>query len=124
MTARLFEPFATFMFEIVGTVVVVDSAGKRSPLAGVRFYSGEVKDGHFVGEPIKGGVTDKAGVFRELASAMVPLEKVCTDLKARTAHFLLRAKGCDDLMIEATPEWKPHEIEMHCSGRRHGNKAR
>jgi hypothetical protein len=30
-------------------------------------------------------------------------------------YFILRASGCDDLRIEVTNEWSPHDVVMQCA---------
>lgn len=105
---------AILMWEYRGTVVHVDGNGNRHPIAGARFYSGEFESGQPVGKLTKDGKTDKSGRFSQLATCMIPLESVCEDSAEWVEWIVLKAKGCEDLVLEVTADWKPHEIEMVC----------
>jgi hypothetical protein len=101
--------------------VHLDQSGHQQPVRGVRVFSGYYVDGEFSGalRRVKAKVK-KSGEFSFMGNVPRSVRTVCEDGEWQedeillTSHYLLRAKGCEDLTIEVTRDWSPRSLTMKC----------
>jgi len=112
-------------FFTVETVVVAASQdGEKQPVRGVRVFMepGGAEGAQVRGQRVK-AKSKKDGRLEFLGSAPWSVHERCkngmrfNDEYYRTQRYVLRAKGCEDLVVELSSEWHQPEILMNCAGR-------
>ena len=99
--------------------------GTVHPVHRLRVFSGYYHDGAFDGDLQKvKAKTKRTGFFTFMAAVPHSTHEGCMDGKPYRneiylkEHYLLRAKGCDDLVLEVTKDWSPRHVQMHCPNKK------
>jgi hypothetical protein len=111
------------LFEVSGTLttLVSEDGSKKRPIRRLEVFSGDYTNGR-VAEPltrVRASVS-RSGQFRFKARARFNVVESCRgSTRTRqesneTAHYLLRAPGCDDLALEVSVGWQPREVVLSC----------
>ena len=113
-SGRLFLP-------IEGRFLDGSSAAAAIPARHVKVFPGSFVDGAFQAAPrtipIKAHASEG---FHFIGTVWHSAYEYCRNGKAArtefygTAHYLIRAKHCDDLVLEISKDWKPHDVELPC----------
>ena len=114
-----------FFFPVEGWAEYTAPDGSLRPVRKLRVYSVYYHDGA-IGEDLpKVKVKSKRdGSFRFMAAVPHSTHEGCKDGKPYhneiflKEQYLLRAKGCDDLVLEVSKDWVRRRVQMHCPNRK------
>jgi hypothetical protein len=106
--------------ELSVEVRVLNSAGL--PVSRVRLYTGQWEGDRFQGQLKRvRAESSRDGHVRFQASAEYSALTGCREGEPYRAekfgreHYLLRAKGCEDVILEVSGEWTPRDVIMTCA---------
>jgi hypothetical protein len=114
-----------YYFNVTGRVVFAAQGGALIPVRGAKFFVTETSPRGLDTVPRKLSVKfAKSGAFRFQAFVSTATRsKPCTDGQVQTHDLylttllLLRATGCEDLILRVEKDWNPGTIVMQCPGR-------
>jgi len=95
--------------------------GAAIPARQVKVFPGSFVDGAFQAAPRKIPVKALASEgFRFMGAVWHSAYEYCRNGKAakvedyHKAYYLIRARHCEDLVLEISKDWEPHDIELSC----------